>query len=323
MTGEAGAGVVAGLLPPSRSLITVVPTSAGCEIALIGGLRWLSVSAQPDDSDEIDVNPLFVRLGDDTNEGPLNFDVTGDIAVVGGGAFYRIAEWDLDRHGEEPSRKAWIEPLAGLRYTYMRVDMDIEGRSLGKPKGIDRRNRAIKLLQDWAAANGRTVQIQYTLPTAADGPDADSLAVLENAVENGVRIDVVNPMVFDYYDHETTEMGAAAISASQGLHAQLTTLYPDASDAQSCCATSGGRTVMSSGPANGVWLTCTTRRSGLSVRSCPGTSASWKSCTSTTSCSPARSATSFVNAALIATNASHESRKRMSNRGRRTRSNMP
>ena len=81
--------------------------------------------------------PLFVRLGDDTNEGPLDFDVTGDIAVVGGGAFYRIAEWDLDRHGEEPSRKAWIEPLAGLRYTYMRVDMDIEG-PLGLNPDVDK-----------------------------------------------------------------------------------------------------------------------------------------------------------------------------------------
>ena len=33
-------------------------------------------------------------------------------------------------------------------------------------------------------------------------------------------------MVFDYYDHVTTEMGGAAVSASQGLHAQLQTMFP-------------------------------------------------------------------------------------------------
>ena len=72
---------------------------------------------------------------------------------------------------------------------------------------------------------------QYTLPTAADGLEASGLAVLQNAVANGVRIDVVNPMVFDYYDHATTEMGGAAVGASQGLHAQLRTLYPAKTEA--------------------------------------------------------------------------------------------
>ena len=93
--------------------------------------------------------------------------------------------------------------------------MDIEGRSLTRTAGIDRRNKAIKLLQDWAAANGRTVQIQYTLPTSASGLETSGLAVLQNAVTNDVRIDVVNPMVFDYYDRVTTDMGGAAISAVQ------------------------------------------------------------------------------------------------------------
>ena len=111
-------------------------------------------------------------------------------------------------------------------YDVTRLDMDIEGRSLTRTAGIDRRNKAIKLLQDWAAANGRTVQIQYTLPTSASGLETSGLAVLQNAVTNHVRIDVVNPMVFDYYDRVTTDMGGAAVSASNGLHAQLHTLLP-------------------------------------------------------------------------------------------------
>src|SRR5258705_359946 len=82
--------------------------------------------------------------------------------------------------------------------------------------GIGRRNKAIKLLQDWAAAQGRTVQVVYTLPTTPAGLDSSSLAVLQNAIANGVRIDFVNIMTFDYYDRATTDMGAAVISAAQG-----------------------------------------------------------------------------------------------------------
>jgi hypothetical protein len=74
--------------------------------------------------------------------------------------------------------------------------------------------------------------VQYTLPTSASGLGSSELAVLQNAVTNGVRIDLVNPMVFDYYDKVTTDMGGAAITASQGLHAQLQTLLPGKTNAQ-------------------------------------------------------------------------------------------
>ena len=117
-------------------------------------------------------------------------------------------------------------------YDVTRLDMDIEGRSLTRTAGIDRRNQAVKLLQDWATAHGRTVQIQYTLPTSADGLEPSGLAVLQNAVADGVRIDVVNPMVFDYYDRVTTDMGGAAVSAAQGLFNQLKSLYPTKTNAQ-------------------------------------------------------------------------------------------
>src|SRR5438034_4349802 len=110
--------------------------------------------------------------------------------------------------------------------------MDIEGRSLTKPDGIDRRNKAIKLLQDWAAAQGRTLQISYTLPTSPNGLESSWLAVLQNAITNGARVDVVNIMSFDYYDRVTTDMGAAALSAATGLFNQLKGLYPGKTDAQ-------------------------------------------------------------------------------------------
>ena len=115
-------------------------------------------------------------------------------------------------------------------YDVTRLDFDIEGRSLTKTDGIDRRNKAIAKLQTWAAGVGRTVQIQYTLPTSRSGLEASGIAVLQNAITNGVRVDIVNPMTFDYYDRATTPMGASAISALNGLHEQLRTLYPAKTD---------------------------------------------------------------------------------------------
>ena len=152
---------------------------------------------------------------------------------LGGDVIPSFGGWSADQGGTEigdscrdPAAIASAYEQVVTTYDVTRLDMDIEGRSLTRTAGIDRRNKAIKLLQDWAAANGRTVQVQYTLPTSASGLETSGLAVLQNAVTNHVRIDVVNPMVFDYYDRVTTDMGGAAVSASNGLHAQLHTLLP-------------------------------------------------------------------------------------------------
>jgi len=158
---------------------------------------------------------------------------------IGGDVIPSFGGWSADQGGTEigdsckdPAAIASAYEQVVTSYDVTRLDMDIEGRSLTRSAGIDRRNKAIKLLQDWAAAHGRTVQIQYTLPTSAHGLESSGIAVLQNAVTNGVRIDVVNPMVFDYYDRVTTDMGGAAVNASKGLHAQLHTLLPAKTDAQ-------------------------------------------------------------------------------------------
>ena len=110
--------------------------------------------------------------------------------------------------------------------------MDVEGRSLNRSDGIDRRNKALKLVQDWAAQHGRPFQVSYTLPTSASGLEPSGLAVLQNAVANGTRVDVVNIMAFDYYDRVTTDMGTAAANAANGTVAQLQMLYPAKTPAQ-------------------------------------------------------------------------------------------
>jgi chitinase len=117
-------------------------------------------------------------------------------------------------------------------YDVTRIDLDIEDNSLTNTAGIDRRNKAIKLTEDWAAANGRTVQFQYTLPTTTTGLAPSGLAVLRNAVTNNARIDFVNQMTFDYYDNQPHQMAQDTITASNGLHTQLGQLWPAKTAAQ-------------------------------------------------------------------------------------------
>ncbi len=117
-------------------------------------------------------------------------------------------------------------------YDVSRLDMDIEADSLDDSAAVDRRNKAIKLVEDWAATNGRKVEISYTLPTTTQGPADSGTALLQNAVSNGARVDVVNIMTFDYYDNATHNMANDTQTAAQGLYDQLNQLYPDKAPAQ-------------------------------------------------------------------------------------------
>jgi hypothetical protein len=107
-----------------------------------------------------------------------------------------------------------------------RLDMDVEDRSLEHTAGIDRRNEALARVERWAARHGRTLQLEYTLPTSTTGLDSGGLAVLRSAIAHHTRVDFVNIMTFDYYDGVTHDMGAAAIGAAHHLFRQLHRLYP-------------------------------------------------------------------------------------------------
>jgi hypothetical protein len=115
-----------------------------------------------------------------------------------------------------------------------RLDMDVESNSLNNTAGIDRRNKALALTEAWAAQNGIPLQVQYTLPVEQYGLDPNGEAVLQNAVANGVRVNTVNIMVFDYYIHNegVVQMGQAAINAATSTHTQLQSIFPNLTSAQ-------------------------------------------------------------------------------------------
>jgi chitinase len=111
-------------------------------------------------------------------------------------------------------------------YDVTRLDMDVEDNSLTNTAGIDRRNKAIHQVEQWARRTGRTVQFVYTIPTGPDGLEQTGIDVLANAVANHARVDIVNIMTFDYYDDQAHEMAVDTKTAAASLVGTLHSLYP-------------------------------------------------------------------------------------------------
>ena len=167
---------------------------------------------------------------------------SSDIAslrALGGDVFPSFGGWSADQRGTDIADSCHdVKRIANAyesvitTYDVTRLDMDVEARSLTRMAAIDRRNKAIRIVEAWAAAQHRPLQISYTLTVTPSGLGPRRLAVLQNAIHNKARIDVVNIMVFDYYDGKTTDMSGAAISAAEGVFAELSSLYPSKTDAQ-------------------------------------------------------------------------------------------
>jgi chitinase len=112
-----------------------------------------------------------------------------------------------------------------------RVDFDIEGAPLDNTAANDRRNQALAALQQHYASIGKTLTVDYTLPSAQSGLLADSLSLLNNAKSDGVNVNLVNIMTMDY-GGSVSDMGQAAIDAANALHSQLGQIWTAKTAAQ-------------------------------------------------------------------------------------------
>ncbi len=119
-------------------------------------------------------------------------------------------------------------------YHLTHLDFDIEGKTLHNTRATDLRNRAIAVLQRRAEQAGRPLSISYTLPVSTTGLNASGLALLRNALQHGVHVDVVNLMTMDYYSKNAPvdHMGQNAIAAARSAFRQLRQLYPAKSASQ-------------------------------------------------------------------------------------------
>jgi Glycosyl hydrolases family 18 len=127
------------------------------------------------------------------------------------------------------SKIAAVYELLISKYHVTRLDMDVEAKSLANHAGINRRDEAIAMAQAWATAHGTSLAVDFTLPVEPNGLQEPGMAVVKNAIADGVQVGVVNIMTFDYYQtHQgPVDMPAAAMAAALNLHNQLAGLYPN------------------------------------------------------------------------------------------------
>ena len=112
------------------------------------------------------------------------------------------------------------------RYGIDSIDFDIEGAAVQNQNSLVLRDQAIAGLQ---AANP-DLKVSFTLPVLPTGLTADGLHVLQQAMADGVRIDMVNIMAMDYGASvdNNGQMGLSAIQASEATQQQLASIGLDA-----------------------------------------------------------------------------------------------
>jgi len=112
-------------------------------------------------------------------------------------------------------------------YKLTHIDMDVEGAAVADKASIDRRSKALAMVQK----QNPGVKVSLTLPVLPTGLTADGLNVVKSAKAAGVAMDVVNIMAMDFGTAES-DMGARVIQSAQSTEKQLKTVFTGLSDAQ-------------------------------------------------------------------------------------------
>ena len=233
LTGSAGAATSHGQpqpIPPHvfapyfQAYLPGDPAEFGVESgALFQNLAFL----ETDKPGSCQVYPNGVATGPDYVDAAAKLRAAGGQLILSFGGAYsgdngiEIADSCTDVHA---IATAYEQAL--VKYGATQLDMDIEDASLTNAEGIDRRNKALLEAERWAAAQGWPLKVVYTMGTGPTAPNGDAVKMLQNAVANGTRVDVVNIMTFDYYDNKQHEMATDAKSAAAALVTTLHGLWP-------------------------------------------------------------------------------------------------
>jgi len=114
-------------------------------------------------------------------------------------------------------------------YDLTRIDFDVEGAAAADTAGITRRDQAIAQLQATAKAEGKTLDVSFTLPVLPSGLVQSGTDLLQDAKANGVDISAVNIMAMDYGDSAAPspsgQMGTYAIDAATATEAQVKSIF--------------------------------------------------------------------------------------------------
>ncbi len=149
--------------------------------------------------------------------------IGGDVIVSFGGAAGNELALDC---GSVSALQAQYQSVIN-KYNVTHLDFDVEGGALSNTGANDLRNKALKNLE---AANPNLV-ISYTLPVDTNGLPSNAISLLNNAVSNGTRVDVVNIMTMDYAN-DSRDMGSAATQAATSTESQLAGIFTGKTSAQ-------------------------------------------------------------------------------------------
>lgn len=86
-------------------------------------------------------NGMYAMLEADNDVGPLSIDANVDLGIVESSVFYRLGPWTLDAEKAAAGPRIVADPYAGVRYTFVDVDLDLDPRVAG--------NRNLQGDQDW------------------------------------------------------------------------------------------------------------------------------------------------------------------------------
>src|SRR5215216_3791157 len=140
----------------------------------------------------------YYGIGDPAmNRRIANLKAAGGKAIVsfGGAAGQELADTCTTVGSLTDQYQAVID-----RYGIRDLDFDIEGADEGNATTLARRFKAIQRVQAAGRAAGKPVQVSLTVPVMPTGLSHDGIRVVHAAVNNGVRVGVVNVMAMDYFD---------------------------------------------------------------------------------------------------------------------------
>lgn len=117
-------------------------------------------------------------------------------------------------------------------YNLTHIDFDIEGGTLDNTSANHLRDEAIVGLEKAAQSAGKQLTVSFTVPVTATGLLGDGLALLQQAVADGVNFNVANIMTMDLGGSSDGDTATLATDAAIGFYNQLSALFPNKSSSQ-------------------------------------------------------------------------------------------
>ena len=234
VSGTAGSGTLPGVAAPFIDL-GAYPTPNLTQIATTTGLRQFSLGFVTAGSTGCAAS-WFNSFDPTTGWDKADFDslraMGGDVRVsFGGESGTELALACTDVTALTAQYQKVVDA-----YSLDRVDFDIEGAAAVDHASIDRRSAAVAAVQAAQRAKGRDLKVTLTLPVLPSGLIADGLYALTSAKAHNLTVDTVNVMAMDFGDgsapNPAGKMGAYAIQAAQATRAQIATVWPNLTTAQ-------------------------------------------------------------------------------------------